>query len=87
MFFLRYVLFLLRRVIVSVIFGGAGTAAPVVGGKVTVMEGEITVSTVDNPIERLIEASDIMTVPGYGMAVALSQLSVADIVKKLQVDG
>ena len=68
-------------------FGGAGIAAPEVGGEATMMEGEITISTVDNLIERLTEASDIMIVLGYGMAVALSQLSVADIVKKLQVDG
>jgi len=75
------------RNIVSVIFGGAGTAAPVISGEATVMEGEITVSTADMLIESLKEASNIMIVPGYGMAVAQSQFAVADIVKKLQADG
>ena len=51
------------------------------------MEGEITISTVDNLIESLNEASNIMIVPGYGMAVAQAQFAVADIVKKLQADG
>merc|ERR1711862_902387 len=71
----------------SVIFGGAGTTAPAISGETTVMEGEITVSTIDNMIEGLNEASSIMIVPGYGMAVAQAQFAVADIVKKLQADG
>jgi len=75
------------RNILSVIFGGAGTSAPAIGAAAMVMEGEITISSVDNLVESLKEASNIMIVPGYGMAVAQSQFAVADIVKKLEADG
>ena len=56
------------RDITSVIFGGAGTAAP--SGEAAVMEGEITIGSVDNMMESLLEADSIMIVPGYGLAVA-----------------
>ena len=74
------------RSIVSVILGGAGTAkAP--AGEAMVMEGEITTGTVDNLAESLLEAKNIMIVPGYGLAVAQAQFAVADIAKKLKDMG
>ena len=73
MVFLNVFLFLLGRDIASVMFGGTGTATPTFGGETTVMEGEITVFIVDKIIESLTEASEIMTVPGHGVTVALSQ--------------
>lgn len=75
------------RDIVSVIFGGAGTSAPASGGEAVEMEGEITVGSVDNLIESLLEAESIMIVPGYGLAVAQAQFALADIVKKLKAMG
>ena len=74
------------RSIVSVILGGAGTVkAP--AGEAMVMEGEITTGTVDNLAESLLEAKNIMIVPGYGLAVAQAQFAVADIAKKLKDMG
>jgi len=74
------------RSITSVIFGGAGTvAAPV--GEAAVMEGEITIGSVDNLMESLLEAKNIMIVPGYGLAVAQAQFALADIAKKLKGMG
>ena len=61
------------RDIVSVILGGAGTVAPVASEKVE-MEGEVTITNVDNVVEQLKEANDIMIVPGYGLAVAQAQV-------------
>ena len=70
------------RNIASVIFGGAGTVAPA-SGEATVMEGEITIGSVDNLMESLLEAKTIMIVPGYGLAVAQAQFALADVAKKL----
>lgn len=71
------------RDVVSVILGGAGTENPAAGGSDMVMEGEITIATVDNVVESLLEAKNIIIVPGYGLAVAQAQFAVADIAKKL----
>lgn len=80
-------LFTVGRSITAVIFGGAGTVAPAGGGEATVMEGEITIGSVDNLLESLLEAKNIMIVPGYGLAVAQAQFAVADIAKKLKAMG
>lgn len=74
------------RSITSVILGGAGSA-PAPTGEAAVMEGEITVGTVDNMVESLLEAENIMIVPGYGLAVAQAQFDVAEIAKKLKAMG
>lgn len=75
------------RSIVSVIFGGAGTPVSASSGEAAVMEGEITIGSVDNLVESLMEAQNIMIVPGYGLAVAQAQFAVADIAKKLKAMG
>ena len=75
------------RSITSVIFGGAGTVSPAASGEAAVMEGEITIGSVDNMMESLLEADNIMIVPGYGLAVAQAQFAVADIAKKLRDMG
>lgn len=63
------------RSITAVIFGGAGTAAPQTG-EAAVMEGEITIGSVDNMMESLLEAKNIVIVPGYGLAVAQAQVRI-----------
>ncbi len=75
------------RSIVSVIFGGAGSSVSPTGGEAAAMEGEITIGSVDNLVESLMEAKNIMIVPGYGLAVAQAQFAVADIAKKLKAMG
>lgn len=74
------------RDVVSVILGGAGTKPQQVG-EAQVIEGEITVAALDNVVESLQEANDIMIVPGYGLAVAQAQFAIADIAKKLREGG
>ena len=66
--------------------GGAGTTAQQ-PGEAQVIEGEITVSSLDTVVDALNEANNIMIVPGYGLAVAQAQFAVADIAKKLREDG
>lgn len=52
------------RNVVSVILGGAGTKAPRTDGAATVYEGEITTTSVDTVAEELLNAKDVMIVPG-----------------------
>ena len=77
------------RDVVSVILGGAGTEAPAAGGSDnSQFEGkEVKIATVDNVGETLVEADNIIIVPGYGLAVAQAQFAVADIAKKLKSFG
>jgi NAD/NADP transhydrogenase beta subunit len=74
------------RNITAVVVGGAGTSvAP--AGEAAVMKGEITLGNVDNMVQSLLDAQNIMIVPGYGLAVAQAQFAVADIAKKLKAMG
>ena len=61
------------RSIIAVIFGGAGTVA-FKSSDATVIEGDITIGSVDNMMESLLEAKNIIIVPGYGLAVAQAQV-------------
>jgi|GEM_PF-5147512 len=76
------------RNIINVIFGGARTKVPTAASSVqTEVQGEVRISTVDNVVETLSEANNIIIVPGYGLAVAQAQFAVADIAKKLKSMG
>lgn len=75
------------RDIVSVILGGAGSDAPAPSDGGAIIEGEITTTNVDNVVDMLGEAKNIMIVPGYGLAVAQAQFAVADIAKQLRDKG
>jgi H+-translocating NAD(P) transhydrogenase len=70
------------RDVVSVVLGGAGTAVKP-SSEAAVIEGEITVATVDVVADALLEAKNIIITPGYGLAVAHGQFAIADIAKKL----
>jgi len=74
------------RDVVAVILGGAGTKKSG-GGPAMVMEGEVTTSSVDAVGDALLEAQNVMIVPGYGLAVAQAQFAIADIAKTLQGMG
>jgi len=74
------------RNVVSVILGGAGTSQAPKGDAVE-MEGEVTTTTVDSVVDALMEARNIIITPGYGLAVAQAQFSIAEITKKLKSMG
>lgn len=76
----------MNRSFISVILGGFGTgggAAAIVGDE----EGEVTSATAEEVAGLLKDASNIIIVPGYGMAVAQAQGTVSEIVKKLRAKG
>ena len=75
------------RDVVSVILGGAGTKAPIAAIEGTAYEGEAVTCNVDDVVDKLMEAENIIIVPGYGLAVAQAQFAVADIAKKLKTMG
>ncbi|MGF1603244.1 MAG: Re/Si-specific NAD(P)(+) transhydrogenase subunit beta [Chloroflexi bacterium AL-N5] len=75
----------MNRSFFSVILGGFGTSAPT--GEAKKIEGEATSTTVEETAEKLRNAKNIIIAPGYGMAVAQAQHSVAQITKNLRDRG
>ncbi|MCH2023097.1 MAG: NAD(P)(+) transhydrogenase (Re/Si-specific) subunit beta [Saprospiraceae bacterium] len=75
----------MNRSFISVISGGFGDA-PVASGD-RVVEGEVTATTHSETAALLNEASSIVIVPGYGMAVAKAQYPIYDMVQRLQKKG
>lgn len=70
----------MNRSFFSVIMGGFGSGA---GGPAAVVEGTTKEFSVDETVAMLEEAESIVIVPGYGMAVAQAQHSLAEVVKTL----
>uniref|UniRef100_A0A7S4FSK3 NAD(P) transhydrogenase, mitochondrial n=1 Tax=Eutreptiella gymnastica TaxID=73025 RepID=A0A7S4FSK3_9EUGL len=70
----------MNRSIISVIFGGLGTAK----GPQMAIEGEATVVDLDDVVQELISAKKVIIVPGYGLAVAQGQYPVAEMVARLR---
>jgi NAD(P) transhydrogenase subunit beta len=70
----------MNRSFVSVILGGFGNAAT---GPAAKVEGTTKEFSVDDTVALLDEAQSIVIVPGYGMAVAQAQHSLAEVVKTL----
>lgn len=71
----------MNRSFVSVILGGFGGGG---GGPAAAVEGTVTEFSVDDTVDILEESNTIVIVPGYGMAVAQAQHSLAEVVKILQ---
>jgi len=74
----------MNRSFLSVIFGGFG-AAPT--GTMKAVTGEVTATNHQQVAQLLDEASSVVIVPGYGMAVAKAQFPVYDMVDKLKKKG
>ncbi|KAL4888611.1 NAD(P) transhydrogenase beta subunit-domain-containing protein [Aspergillus ambiguus] len=72
----------MNRSLTNVLFGGI--AAPQQAKKI---EGEVTQTTVDDTVEALSNAENVIIVVGYGMAVAKAQYALAEIVHMLRARG
>ncbi len=74
----------MNRHFLSVIAGGFGTAS---GGETAVIEGEVHPIDAEETARLLLDAKNIMIIPGYGMAVAQAQHTVNEITKFLRDKG
>ena len=70
----------MNRNFVSVILGGFGGAS----GPAMEIEGEMVAIDTDGVAAMLDDADSVIIVPGYGMAVAQAQQSVAELVRRLR---
>ena len=79
----------MNRSFISVIAGGFGTtaAAPKPTGDAAQPAGEVTPINAAETAELLLEAKNVVIVPGYGMAVAQAQHTVFEITKFLCEKG
>ena len=73
----------MNRSFISVILGGFGGAA----GPQMEVEGEQLAIDTDGVATALEDADNIIIIPGYGMAVAQAQQSVAELTRRLRAKG
>ncbi|OAX38920.1 PNTB-domain-containing protein [Rhizopogon vinicolor AM-OR11-026] len=76
----------MNRSLTNVLFGGIGTVSP---SEVTKIEGTITKTNVEDTVEALANAENVILsqVVGYGMAVAKAQYPIAEICAMLRAKG
>ena len=81
---LTYIMYVaINRSITNVLFGGYATAK----GPAKVHTGVHKEATLNEVVGILTEASEVIIVPGYGLAVAHGQYPLADMVKTLNENG
>lgn len=73
----------MNRSFISVILGGFGNTT----GPQMEIEGEMKPIDAEGVAALLREAKNVIIVPGYGMAVAQAQNSVAELTRKLRAEG
>jgi NAD(P) transhydrogenase len=76
----------MNRSLPSVILGGVGTKSKGTG-KAKEIVGEATFTSVDETVEQLKDAKNIIIVPGYGLCAAQAQYPIAELVKTLRERG
>ncbi|KAF7594023.1 hypothetical protein BBP40_010301 [Aspergillus hancockii] len=72
----------MNRSLTNVLFGGI--AAPQEAKKI---DGQVTQTTIDDTVEALSNAENVIIVVGYGMAVAKAQYAIAEITHMLRAKG
>lgn len=73
----------MNRSLTNVLFGGI--SAPVQSQKK--IEGKVTQTSIDETVEALSGAENVIIIVGYGMAVAKAQYALAEIVRLLRARG
>lgn len=76
----------MNRSLPNVILGGYGTSS-YAGGKAMEITGTHTEVNVDQTVDLIDEAQNIMIVPGYGLCVAKAQYPIAEMVDALRKRG
>merc|ERR1719440_2488517 len=77
----------MNRSLANVLFGGWNVAAPSKSGEDLGPILEHTEINIEGAAEALVNAKNVVIVPGYGMAVAKAQYAIADIVTNLTKGG
>jgi NAD(P) transhydrogenase subunit beta len=77
----------MNRSFFNVIFGSFGVTANKAGAGAAEAQGEITSVDAQEAATILQEASRVIIIPGYGMAVAQAQYPLFEVVKALQAGG
>jgi NAD(P) transhydrogenase len=76
----------MNRSLPNVILGGFGTSSTA-GGKPMEITGTATEWNIDQTVAAMVDAKNIIIVPGYGLAVAKGQYPVAEMVNILKKKG
>merc|ERR1719438_668065 len=76
----------MNRSLPNVILGGFGTSSTG-GGAAKEITGTATIWDVDQTVAAMVDAKNIIIVPGYGLAVAKGQYPVAEMVALLRKKG
>ena len=80
----------MNRAVVNVLLGIKGTLAGAKGGSAVVCDierGECVVADVETATDTIVQAQRVLIVPGYGLAVAKGQNSLADLMNLLRANG
>jgi NAD(P) transhydrogenase subunit beta len=77
----------MNRNFISVIAGGFGTSGGSSSSSVSSEQGEVQTIDIGETAHLLNSASEVMIVPGYGMAMAQAQHAVSEIAKMLMAKG
>tara|TARA_R110000782_G_scaffold235939_18_gene322058 strand:+ start:865 stop:2277 length:1413 start_codon:yes stop_codon:yes gene_type:complete len=74
----------MNRNFISVIAGGFGTTSGAASSGSDEEQGEVVAIETDEVTDLLLDAKEVMIIPGYGMAVAQAQHTVNEITKALR---
>jgi len=74
----------MNRSLTNVLFGGIPPMPATQGTKI---DGVVTPTTIEEVADALVNAENVIITPGYGMAVAKAQFTVAEITKALTAKG
>ncbi|MEP7148664.1 MAG: NAD(P)(+) transhydrogenase (Re/Si-specific) subunit beta [Acidobacteriota bacterium] len=77
----------MNRSFVSVMLGGFGTESGTAAASTGEPQGEVHSIDADNAASMLLQSKKVIIVPGYGLAVAQAQHSLAEVVKILKEGG
>ncbi len=76
----------MNRSFISVILGGFGTGGGTASAAAS-PQGEVQAISAEETAQTLLEAKEVVIVPGYGMAVAQAQGVISEITKRLRAKG
>jgi len=77
----------MNRKFLSVIMGGFGSTPTQSGSSDTQEQGEAVAISADEVAQLMVDAAEVVIVPGYGMAVAHAQHPVSELTKQLKSRG